>query len=147
MKSKSKIFTAILTSIALLGTVGLTSYVSGGENNGGNQTQITLFSEKQTIYSCIVGSITAFNNPSSVGLVTIYDKAFVGRYIRVSGTNSFGGTVISTYNDYGASLHVVKDVDLSGYIVDYNINVSVNYNINVSVINAKLDSYKISQGW
>lgn len=135
MKIKRFLTTAFVATISLFGTLSLTGCTSDD-----GATQVTLSSEEQTIYNCIVGSIRSFKDPSSVSLVSAYEKALIGRYVRVSGTNSFGGTVTTVFNAYGGSLHSVDDPS-----VIYNY--SIDYSISVSNINTKLGAYKSSQGW
>ena len=112
---------------------------NSGSGDGGSQTQITLTSEEQTIYSCIVGSVDALKDLSSVKLVSAYEKALIGRYVRVSAANSFGQRGTNAYKAYSGALHSTNDVNLFDYEIDTSIN--------LSAINAKLDSYKKGKGW
>lgn len=139
MKKKKQLLTAIFASTILLGTVGLSGCATSSGGGQGGYVQTALSSEEKSIYNCIIGSIDAFKDPSSVKLVRTYEKALIGRYVRVSATNSFGQRVTNTYNAYSGALHSANDVDLSDYEIDASIN--------VSAINAKLDSYKRGQGW
>lgn len=131
--------TAVFASSVLFGTVCLSGCGTSSGGGQGGYVQTALSSEEQSVYNCIIGSIDAFKDPSAVKLVRAYEKALIGRYVRVSATNSFGQKVTNAYNAYSGALHSTNDVDLSDYEIDTSVNLSAIY--------AKLDSYKRGQGW
>jgi len=138
MKKTFSFFTLIFLFCAFL---TITACKSNNTNEQETQKSAiyTLSSDEKIVYNSVKGSISAFKDPSSVRVVTVYEKAFIGRYIRISAKNSFGGTVTNIYFINGHSLESTTDVDIYSYDIDPEIS--------VSKINAALDEYKEQKGW
>ena len=65
------------------------------------------------------------------------EKALIGRYIKISAQNGFGGYSTSIYLVLNGSLYTTEDVN----------SIRSDSNASVSKINSKLQEYKQSQGW
>lgn len=127
-----KLFLLCFTPLLLLSSCG-----GGGSGSSGSSAYSQLSSDERAIYNPIKNSLGGFYNPASVTLVTVYQKAIVGRYVNIKAKNSYGSYVTNCYFINGSSLQSRDPV--SGYSVDSSIS--------VSKINAALNEYKKQQGY
>ena len=102
-----------------------------------NIQEVVLTNVEKQVYNAVKNSLTKFKNPSSVTVISVGEEEYIGRYIKISAQNGFGGYSTAIYLVLGSSINSTENV--SSFTVDYTVD--------VSKINLKLQEYKKSQGW
>lgn len=139
VKLIKKLFKLLVVVFLICTCIAMVSCSSSSSNEEQQSAVYTLSSDEKEKYNSIIGSISSFKDSSSVTLITVYEKAFIGRYIKISGKNSYGGIVTTIYRITSHSLVDANGVDISLYDPDPTIS--------VSKINVALNEYKKGKGW
>lgn len=166
-----KIITVFLAIAIALSTVIFVT--SCGDSDEDKSAKDSLSSNERFVYDVITEELSSFKDPASVKIDSIYQHTDYSVMVKISGKNSYGGSVSDEYLIFTKDAYLSSGTKIAGsghmesfddmctrlgksyngkdfselYTFMTKTSPTTNISYNVALLNEAINDYKVLRGW